>query len=86
MVVDPVRDNVDSALRHRESEFTSETTYSLFCGTFNVNGKIPGSESLLPWLFPDSGFEPDIIALGFQELVELSPQQIVSSPPLSRKA
>lgn len=24
------------------------------------------------------GYEPDIIALGFQELVELSPQQIVS--------
>lgn len=24
-----------------------------------------------------TGYEPDIIALGFQELVELSPQQIV---------
>ena len=77
VVVDPIRDSVDSALSHRQGEFTSETMYTVFCGTFNVNGKVPGSESLLPWLFPDPEFEPDIIALGFQELVELSPQQIV---------
>lgn len=77
VVVDPVRDSIDSALLHREPEYTSQTSYSIFVGTFNVNGKVPGSESLLPWLFPDPNFEPDIIALGFQELVELSPQQIV---------
>lgn len=53
VVVDPVRDNVDSALAHRASEYTSKRQYTIFCGTFNVNGKIPGNESLLSWLFPD---------------------------------
>ncbi|KAK9894329.1 DNase I-like protein [Cystobasidium minutum MCA 4210] len=81
VVVDPIRDSVESALRHRESEYSSKTSCAIFCGTFNVNGKSPGQESYLPWLFPDTGYEPDIIALGFQELVELSPQQIMATDP-----
>lgn len=54
VVVDPVRDSVDSALRHRAPEYSSQAEYSIMCGTFNVNGKVPGDESILPWLFPKS--------------------------------
>lgn len=55
VVVDPVRDSVESALMHRAPEYSSESSYVIFAGTFNVNGKVPGTESLLPWLFPESG-------------------------------
>lgn len=55
VVVDPIRDSVESALRHRESEYLSQTSCAIFCGTFNVNGKSPGQESYLPWLFPEPG-------------------------------
>jgi len=54
----------------REKEFTDYTSLILFSGTWNVNGKYC-AESLGPWLnsYPDK--EPDIYALGFQE-VDLS--------------
>lgn len=55
VVVDPIRDSVESALRHRESEYLSQSSCVIFCGTFNVNGKSPGQESFLPWLFPEPG-------------------------------
>jgi hypothetical protein len=55
VVVDPVRDSVESALKQRLSEYSSQNQYLLVAGTFNVNGKVPGNESLLPWLFPDTG-------------------------------
>lgn len=74
------------------------TAGSVFCGTYNLNGRPPGTESLLPWLFPDpcalhlssfvsltsthlsSAVEPDILVIGFQEIVQLTPGQIVSGP------
>lgn len=56
-------------------------------GTFNLNGRTDGiSEDLSPWLCPPElgSAQPEIIALGFQEIVELNPQQIMNSDP-SRK-
>lgn len=55
VVVDPIRDSVESALKHREPEYLSQSTCAIFCGTFNVNGKAPGQENFLPWLFPENG-------------------------------
>lgn len=71
-------------LLQRSSEFTSHNSINLFIGTYNLNGKSPSSESLLPWLFPPSSSdgEPAFIVLGFQELVPLSPQQIMITDPL----
>jgi Endonuclease/Exonuclease/phosphatase family 2 len=53
-------------------------------GSWNLNGKAP-TESLAPWLFPEgSTLDPDIIAVGFQEIVELTAQQIMSTDPAKR--
>merc|ERR1719419_1456383 len=50
----------------REQDFTELQKFSVFTGTWNVNGQYP-SESLEAWLGSDST-PPDLYAIGFQEL------------------
>lgn len=38
---------------HVRSDLHFPTGGNIWVGTYNLNGKPPGSESLLPWLFPD---------------------------------
>lgn len=60
-----------------------------FIGTFNLNGRTEGiDEDLSPWLCPPElrGIQPEIIAIGFQEIVELNPQQIMNSDPTRKQA
>lgn len=81
---DPISDYVSAELAKRSDEFTSFKTISMWVGTFNLNGRTEGTgHDLSPWLFPpEMGSEqPDIYVVGFQEIVELSPQQIMNSDP-----
>lgn len=49
----------------------------IHCGSYNVNGRVPSGKSLGPWLQPlNSGPLPDIYALAFEEIVELTPSQV----------
>ncbi|KAL8707899.1 MAG: hypothetical protein Q9220_007119 [cf. Caloplaca sp. 1 TL-2023] len=62
----------------------------LLVGTFNLNGRGSGiKEDLSAWLSPSGASnqirQPDIIAVGFQEIVELSPQQIMATDPARRQ-
>ncbi|KAI9172009.1 Inositol-1,4,5-trisphosphate 5-phosphatase 1 [Paramyrothecium foliicola] len=84
---DPISDFVSVELGKRSDEFTSFTSITMWVGTFNLNGRTEGvDEDLSPWLFPPSlgKASPDVYVVGFQEIVELSPQQIMNSDP-SRK-
>lgn len=60
-----------------------------WAGTFNLNGRTSGiEEDLSSWLCPDVGKhqqQPEIVAVGFQEIVELSPQQIMNSDPTRKQ-
>jgi len=82
---DPITDFVNVELAKRQGEFISSKRINLWAGTFNLNGK--GSlagEDLAPWLWPDDQYvseSPDIVVVAFQEIVELSPQQIMSTDP-----
>ena len=62
----------------------------IWVGTFNLNGRANGvKEDLSAWLCPgsiDLRDRPEIVAVGFQEIVELSPQQIMSTDPVRRQA
>eukprot|EP01133_Synstelium_polycarpum_P001192 gene1192-1373_t len=60
---------IQNKLKDREPEFTEKRNMVIFCGTWNVNGKKP-QESLDAWLKTDAATqgEPDIYAIGFQEL------------------
>ncbi|KAL4870163.1 hypothetical protein BDV12DRAFT_62283 [Aspergillus spectabilis] len=87
---DPINDLVSSELSRRTSEFTSKKTINIWTGTFNVNGRVQGSDiDLSSWLFPEANeqySDPTIFAVGFQEIVALSPQQIMSTDPTTRKS
>ncbi|KAI9728976.1 MAG: inositol polyphosphate 5-phosphatase [Chrysothrix sp. TS-e1954] len=88
---DPINDFVTSELSRRSLEFTSSRDVKLWVGSFNLNGRSNGINSdLSPWLFPSSlppaQLNPDIVAVGFQEIVELSPQQIMATDPSRRQA
>jgi hypothetical protein len=55
-----------------------------------LNGRTSGiDKDLSAWLTPDvesSQRGPEIVAVGFQEIVELSPQQIMNSDPTRKRA
>ncbi len=84
-IIDIVHDAVEERLLDRLDEYSQLKQITIFTGTWNVNGRPPAGESLLPWLFPDPDTEPDIFALGFQEIVELTPQQILLTDPAKKK-
>ncbi|KAK4230550.1 putative inositol-1,4,5-trisphosphate 5-phosphatase [Podospora fimiseda] len=87
ILYDPISDYVAGELQRRSAEFSSNEKIHIFVGTFNLNGRTDGiDEDLSPWLCPPElgSRQPEIIALGFQEIVELNPQQIMNSDP-SRK-
>lgn len=79
--------NLISAVR--TAEYTSTKDIRIWTGTLNLNGRIKGlNEDLTPWLCPksnDAYRDSHIVAVGFQEIVELSPQQIMSTDPARRR-
>ncbi|KAK3677524.1 Inositol-1,4,5-trisphosphate 5-phosphatase 1 [Recurvomyces mirabilis] len=86
---DPINDWVTAELAKRQSEYSSSEQISIFVGTFNLNGKTAGPEDDLSlWLCPDavqSSPLADIVAIAFQEIVELDVQQIMSTDPHRRQ-
>ncbi|KAF2239352.1 hypothetical protein EV356DRAFT_502391 [Viridothelium virens] len=87
---DPLTDYVHAELTKRAAEYSSTKSIYMWVGTFNLNGRGRGvSEDLSPWLCPPvdaTQEQPEIVAVGFQEIVELSPQQIMSTDPSRRQA
>ncbi|KAK7903796.1 Inositol-1,4,5-trisphosphate 5-phosphatase 1 [Exophiala xenobiotica] len=81
---DPINDWVVAEVGRRRAEFETRDTIKLGVGTFNLNGRISGAkEDLSPWLAArERGL--DVVVVGFQEIVELSPQQIMSTDPNRR--
>jgi hypothetical protein len=86
---DPINDYVTSELNKRSAEYSSSKIVNIWVGTYNLNGRTTGiDEDLSEWFFPQTGLleEPEIVVVGFQEIVELSPQQIMNSDPTIRQA
>ena len=66
----------------------SADRFNSFVGTFNLNGRTDGiTDDLSAWLWPSElgSIQPEIIAIGFQEIVELNPQQIMNSDPTRKQ-
>jgi hypothetical protein len=86
---DPISDFVNAELKRRAMEYSSYKTIRIWVGSFNVNGRAHGAnENLTAWLLPHVEKlqeDPVIVAVGFQEIVELSPQQIMSTDPGTRR-
>jgi len=75
---------------NRASEYTSTNDISIWAGTLNLNGRLDGvNEDLSLWLWPSSPIatqNPDIFAVGFQEIVMLDARQMLSTDPTRRQA
>ncbi|EPS31303.1 hypothetical protein PDE_06258 [Penicillium oxalicum 114-2] len=86
---DPMNELVSEDLGRRADEYSTTKQIRIWVGTFNVNGRDEGpGADLSSWLFPkgdESQEDPTIFAVGFQEIVTLSPQQIMSTNPSNRK-
>ncbi|RKF57771.1 Inositol-1,4,5-trisphosphate 5-phosphatase 1 [Golovinomyces cichoracearum] len=86
---DPINDYVTAELSKKTLEYQSLKNIKIWCGTFNLNGRtLSCDEDLSLWLCPGlnpAQQTPEIVATGFQEMVELSPQQIMNSDPTRRE-
>ncbi|TVY50870.1 Inositol-1,4,5-trisphosphate 5-phosphatase 1 [Lachnellula cervina] len=86
---DPINDFVTAELAKRSAEYQSSEVINIWAGTFNLNGRTSGiDEDLSSWLCPElqsSKQQPEIVTVGFQEIVELSPQQIMNSDPTRKQ-
>lgn len=83
---DPINDFVTMELNRRKGEFSSSREVKIFAGTFNLNG-VMSKADLSGWLFPSAGGEatPDVVLVGFQEIVELTPSQILNAESAKRE-
>ncbi|KAH8923019.1 DNase I-like protein [Atractiella rhizophila] len=86
LIFDPHHDYLRDLVAERIAEYSTSQDLTLWVGTYNLCGRPPGSESLLPFFFPDPSIEPELLVLGFQEIVELSPQQIMATDPEKKHA
>ena len=86
---DPISDYVTTELNRQAASYSSAHPIHMWAGTFNLNGRGSGlEEDLSPWLCARAealGKDPEIMAIGFQEIVELSPQQIMATDPARRQ-
>lgn len=86
---DPINDYVTSELTRRAPEYSSSKNIRIWAGTYNLNGRSNGlHQDLSAWLCPPvdpSQQFPEVVAVGFQEIVELNPQHIMSTEPNVRQ-
>ncbi|CAM9210740.1 unnamed protein product [Hapterophycus canaliculatus] len=75
---------ISDRLIEREVDFCRYQSVTVYCGTYNVAGKKSDGEDLGPWLKQCSG-EPDIYALGFQEIVDLNAVNVAVSDSKSQQ-
>lgn len=87
---DPINDWVTAELSRRSAEYSTSEQINIFVGTFNLNGKTGGiNDNLSSWLCPELDTSlrvPEIVAIAFQEIVELDVQQIMATDPHRRQA
>ncbi|GAA6012488.1 hypothetical protein JCM11491_004347 [Sporobolomyces phaffii] len=84
-IFDPLNDTLRTQLKNRSSEYTTYHPTTVWVGSYNLNGKPPSGENLLPWLFPTEGPDPAFLVFAFQEIVPLSPQMIMATDPEKKR-
>lgn len=77
---------IEKQLKQHVNEYSQHIPAKIFCGTWNVNGKVLGDgPHIREFLSPEGESETksDIYALGFQEIVELNPQNVLMDGSLA---
>ncbi|SSD59133.1 related to Polyphosphatidylinositol phosphatase INP52 [Saccharomycodes ludwigii] len=76
---DPMMEYVSSQLAKVSDQYTLSDTINLLIGTYNVNG-ITRKSDLSKWLYPiGDKFQPDIVVLGLQEVIELTAGSLLNA-------
>lgn len=72
---------LNTELKQREDEFTEIKNIKIQIGSWNLGGVRPyESVDLAPWLHSfETNFIPDIVVIGFQEIITLSAKSIIIS-------
>jgi hypothetical protein len=63
---------------NKDDSASTWTEHTVFIGTYNLNGKLP-RESLESWLLTKVADRPDLVLIGVQELIALTPGQYISA-------
>ncbi|KAH3687634.1 hypothetical protein WICPIJ_001387 [Wickerhamomyces pijperi] len=81
LLYDPVTDYVNDRLTRLKHHYCYYDSANLFVGTFNVNAFSNFRNlDLSDWLYPiGNKFQPDIVVLGFQEVIELTAGSILNA-------
>lgn len=66
-------------MKRHLTEYSSFSKISALCGTYNLNGRTPQGEDLLGWLQTNSGSTCDIVVIGVQELIKLTPGEYITA-------
>ncbi|KAI8816093.1 Sac phosphatase domain-containing protein [Fimicolochytrium jonesii] len=74
----PLHEAVSRDMRSRLAEYSSTVPVTMFIGTYNVNGKLK-PDSIETWLRSEKVEFPHLVAIGVQELIELTPGQYISA-------
>lgn len=77
----PFHHFISSELERRRAEFSTTRDIRIYCLTFNVNGVVH-SDNIEEWLFPakhPDKHDYDLVFLGLEEVVELTPGQVVGA-------
>lgn len=79
LLYDPITDFVNEKIREIKDQYTTNDNINVFTGTYNVNG-LDRTVDLSEWLYPiGDKFRPNIVVLGFQEVIELSAGSILNA-------
>ena len=69
--------SINQRLKSQDEKYLAQKPLRIFCGTFNLNGKM-ADEDLKSWLCINIGNKPiDIYAIGFQELIDLNTKNLL---------
>lgn len=74
-----VHSSVLSDLNKQMHNYSSLEKKTIFIGTYNLNGKLPGIESLDSWLFSNKVSKYSLVVIGVQELIELNPGAYITT-------
>lgn len=78
---DPLHFYISHYLRQLRKKFTHERDANIFCGTFNVSGKLPANLDLRQWLMPEGNEMACIYIVGLEEVIELTPGHMLLVDP-----
>lgn len=85
-LLNPIHNYINQELQKRSKLYVSSKNIIVFSSTFNINGKCHDGD-ISDWLFPKKidNHDYDLVLIGLQEVIELSPSKIVNVDSENKK-